>query len=312
MARTEGDTWDIVTSVGATALMVSTMRAVEARKPEPLARDEVAQHFVAAVRDRAPIFAEVLDDPGIAEQPDVGVFSSYLGARTRYFDDFFMAAGRAGIRQAVILAAGLDVRGYRLPWAADTTVYELDLPKVLEFKKEVLDEHGVQPTATVRELGVDLRDDWPQVLRAAGLDAARPTAWLAEGLLPFLPGAAQNLLFERIVELSAAGSRIAVESFAAPGTPAGQLSSAMGSRPGALSRIFNSIVEDGPPSSLWFGDERKDPAQWLTSRGWQVDPVNARELLEKYQRTAGPGEQELVDAIGRSTYFTAIYPGDGL
>ncbi|MGH3726007.1 MAG: class I SAM-dependent methyltransferase [Mycobacterium sp.] len=307
MARTEGDTWDIVTSVGATALIVSAMRAVEARKPEPLARDDYAQHFVAATKAEAPIFSELLEDPAVAQEPDVQLFSSYLGARTKYFDEFFLAAGATGIRQAVILAAGLDVRGYRLPWAAGTTVYALDLPKVLEFKKQVLDEHGVQATANVHDLHVDLRNDWPAVLTSAGFDPTQPTAWLAEGLLPFLPGAAQDLLFQRIVELSAPGSRVAVEDFGAPGAQANRMSDAMEKNQGALQRIFNSIIDEGAPhSSLWFEDVREDPAQWLTGHGWTVEATNAGELLERYNRAPLAGDHELTDAMGQSRYFTAV------
>jgi len=307
VARTEGDTWDIVTSVGATALIVSAMRAVEARKPDPLARDEYAQHFVAATKVEAPIFSELLEDSAVAAEPDVQLFSSYLGARTKYFDEFFLAAGESGIRQAVILAAGLDVRGYRLPWVAGTTVYELDLPKVLEFKKQVLDEQGARATATVHELHVDLRDDWPLALKAAGFDPSLPTAWLAEGLLPFLPGAAQDLLFQRIVDLSAPGSRVAVEDFGAPGNQADRMSNAMEKEDGALQRIFKSIIEeDAAPSSLWFGDEREDPAQWLTSHGWTVEATTAGELLKRYNRAPLAGQHELTDAMGQSRYFTAV------
>jgi O-methyltransferase involved in polyketide biosynthesis len=177
--RMAGDSWDIVTSAGATALAVATMRAIEARKPAPLARDDYAQHFVAAM------------------------FSSGMGARTRYFDEFFSAAAAAGIRQMVILASGLDARGYRLGWPAGTTVYELDLPKVLEFKAEVLAARGVEKSATIKALAIDLRDDWPTMLIDNGFAASEPTAWLAEGLLPFLPGQAQDLLFGRVTDLSA-------------------------------------------------------------------------------------------------------------
>jgi methyltransferase (TIGR00027 family) len=133
--RSAGDSWDIVTSVGATALAVATMRAIEARKHAPLARDDYAQHFVAATAAQAPVFSELLNDPAVAEEPDVDMFSRGMGARTRYFDEFFAAAGAAGIRQVVLLAAGLDVRGYRLPWPTGTTVYEVDLPKVWSSRR---------------------------------------------------------------------------------------------------------------------------------------------------------------------------------
>lgn len=308
MPRTEGDSWDIVTSVGGTALAVSAMRAVEARKPEPLAVDEYAQHFVEATRASLPGFWELVNNPEVTGDPGVQLFSSYLGARTKYFDDFFLAAGEAGIRQTVILASGLDVRGYRLGWASGTTVYELDLPKVLEFKKEVLDAHGAGETATVRALAVDLRDDWPAVLTAAGFDKSQPTAWLAEGLLPFLPGAAQDLLFERIAALSAPGSRVAVEDFAHPGDQSAEMADAMNSD-GPLRRMFDSLIEEGDdPSSLWFGDDRADPVHWLTQHGWTVSQTTAGELLRKYDRAPLAGQDGLTDAMGTSRYFTAVLP----
>ena len=306
MPRSVGDTWDIVTSVGATALAVATLRAVETRKPEPLARDDCAQYFVSATATQAPSFSKLLSDPELATQGDVALFSSYVGARTKYFDDHFLAAGATGIRQAVIVAAGLDVRGYRLAWAPGTTVYELDLPKVLEFKGEVLHEHEVTETATVRALSVDLRDDWPAVLTAAGFDRTRPTAWLAEGLLPFLPATAQDLLFERISQLSAPGSRFAVEDFAQPHEHSPQLSDAM-PEGGAVRRMFESFLDEGADeSSLWFDGDRVDPVMSLSQQGWSVDATTARNLLVQYGRADLVGAYDPTDVMGSARYFTAV------
>ena len=306
MVRAEGDTWDIVSSVGATALLVSALRAAEARKPEPLACDVYAQYFVAATKEAIPTFSEVVENPAFAAEPSVELYSSYLGARTRYFDEYFLEAGAAGIRQAVILASGLDVRGYRLRWPDETTMYELDRPKVLAFKKQILDQRGAAQTAQVRAVPVDLRDDWPAALKAAGFDTDAPTAWLAEGLLSYLPGAAQDLLFQRIGGLSAPGSRVAVEDFQAPGSQVNQLSDGI-AQDGALRRIFDSIVEEGKDvSSLLFVDEREDPARWLTAHGWTVSATNARELLVRYNRSPLTGLSQFTDALGDSRYFTAI------
>ncbi len=306
MPRHAGDTWDIVTSVGATALAVATMRAIEARKPAPLARDDYAQHFVAATAAQAPAFSELLNDPAAAEEPDVEMFSRGMGARTRYFDEFFAAATAAGIRQAVLLASGLDVRGYRLTWPAHTTVYELDLPKVLEFKAEVLEQHGIQATATVRAIPVDLRDDWPIALTRAGFQPSEPTAWLAEGLLPFLPGAAQDLLFERITKLSAPGSRFAVEDFAERGDRTHERTLDQKEQPGPVRRMFASFLEDGAvPTSLWFDDERADPVKWMSDPGWTVKTTTARDLLSRYGWSPAVGVHPMNDAFGDTRYFTA-------
>jgi Leucine carboxyl methyltransferase len=112
---------------------------------------------------------------------------SYQAVRTHFFDDFFSAAAAAGIRQIVILASGLDSRAYRLQWPIGTTVYELDQPKVLEYKTATLDQHGAAPAAVRREVPIDLRFDWPKALRDTGFDASVLTAWLAEGLLCTCP-----------------------------------------------------------------------------------------------------------------------------
>lgn len=113
----------------------------------------------------------------------------------------------------MILAAGLDSRAWRLAWPAGCVVYEIDQPKVLEFKIGTLKSHAVDPIASHVSVGIDLRLDWPKALAQAGFDASAPTAWSAEGLLPYLTADAQGLLFDRIQSLSAPGSRVAVEAF---------------------------------------------------------------------------------------------------
>jgi methyltransferase (TIGR00027 family) len=297
--------WDIVSSVGATALGAATMRAVEARKPDPLVRDDYAQYFVAATAAQAPAFSEALDNPEVAGQSDIALFSSYLGARTKYFDDFYLDATAAGVRQVVILASGLDVRGYRLPWAPGTTVYELDVPNVLDFKHQVLVRHGVEATATVRALPVDLRNDWPATLTAAGFDQTRPTAWLAEGLLPFLPGVAQDLLFERIAVLSAPNSRLAIEDFEASGNEASDLSVAV-SEGSALRRMLNTTVDDAAkPPAASAREDRADPVAWWSARRWSVDTTTARELLVAADRAPLAGTDALTDLMGNARYVTA-------
>ena len=210
--RSEGDTWDITTSVGSTALFVATARALEAQKPDPLAVDPYAELFCRAVGGPA---ADVLD----GKEPDHPLktddfgehFVNFQGARTRYFDEYFRRAADAGVRQVVILAAGLDSRAYRLDWPAATTIFELDRPQVLDFKREVLSGHGDQPRAERREIAVDLREDWPQALRDNGFDAAMPSAWIAEGLLIYLPASAQEQLFTGVDGLAGHGSHVAIE-----------------------------------------------------------------------------------------------------
>ncbi len=198
-------------SVGATALFVAASRALEANKPDPLVVDPYAEIFCRAVGGE---WADVLDGkaPENKLMSEFGEhFVNYQAARTKFFDDYFYAAADADVRQIVILAAGLDSRAYRLAWPEGTVVFELDQPQVLEFKQDVLTRTGEAPTAERREIGVDLRDDWPRALLHSGFDPSRPSAWLAEGLLVYLPAAAQGELFTGINDLAAPGSHVAVD-----------------------------------------------------------------------------------------------------
>ena len=188
------------------------------RVSDPLIDDPFARVFLDAAGDGMWNWFGNSDLPDeIAKvAPDVPLrmqgMRDYMASRTAFFDEFFIDATEAGVRQVVILAAGLDSRSWRLPWPDGVTVYELDQPKVLEFKSSTLRERGAQPTANLVSVPVDLRQDWPTALRQAGFDPAAPSAFTAEGLLPFLPSAAQDLLFERIQSLTAVGSQVAVEA----------------------------------------------------------------------------------------------------
>ena len=191
--------------------MVATSRALASRSEHPLINDPYAESLVRAVG--IEFFTQVLDGeiPEAVPDYDPHRAGEHMAVRTRFYDDFFLNACRCGVRQAVILASGLDTRAYRLGWPAPTVVYEVDLPEVIEFKTATLADLGAEPTATHRTVAVDLRDDWPAVLRRAGFNPAVPTVWSAEGLLVYLPTEAQDALFDRINALSATGSQLAAD-----------------------------------------------------------------------------------------------------
>ncbi|RJO73670.1 SAM-dependent methyltransferase [Nocardia panacis] len=286
--RTEGDTWDIVSSVGVTALGVAAARALATTRPDALVHDEYAARFVEAAGHEGmrKFVRDQLDDTGVPV--------ALMGFRTKFYDDHFSAAAAAGVRQAVILAAGLDARAYRLDWPAGMVVFELDQPRVLEFKARVLTES--QPAARRVEVPIDLRADWPAALVAAGFDAAAPTVWSAEGLLPYLPGPAQDALFERIDRLSAPGSSLATEMLTDPSAMAdiGKFQ--------ALCPAFTGI----DLRQLVYVDERADPDAWFTAHGWSVEMTTTPQLAERYHRPMPEIPPEYAPMFDSSVFLSAI------
>ncbi|NVN50692.1 class I SAM-dependent methyltransferase [Mycolicibacterium hippocampi] len=302
--RTDNDTWDIASSVGATAVMVAAARAAETDRPDPLIRDPYAKILVADAGTGAWEF--MLDDTFVAKvsEADAEVaamfehMGSYQAVRTHFFDDFFAQAAQAGIRQVVILAAGLDSRAFRLTWPAGTTVFEIDQPKVLDYKSATLARHGVDPTADRREVAVDLRQDWPAALVDAGFDTTQPTAWLAEGLLMYLPADAQDRLFTQITELSAAGSRVAAETM---GFHAKDRREQMRQRFSALTAQLD--IDPIDITELTYEDpDRADVAVWLAAHGWRSDAVDSTDEMKRLGRHI-----EIADNDGESfsTFVTA-------
>ncbi len=281
-ARTDGDSWHITQSVGATALSVAAARAVETATADPLIRDEFAYLLVSSAgRPWARLASPDLEWIGDDEHGRRAhrLACDYQAVRTHFFDSYFAdATGTAGgIRQVVILAAGLDSRAYRLDWPAGTTVYEIDQPQVVEYKTATLGSAGAAPKATRRTVPVDLRDDWPAALSAAGFDRTQPTAWLAEGLLPYLPAEAQDRLFEMLTELSVPGSRVAVESFS---LGSGDPERRRAARRVRFERMRERLGLDINVETLTYQEsDRADAAERLTAHGWRVHAVsNADEM----------------------------------
>jgi methyltransferase (TIGR00027 family) len=310
MARTDNDSWDLATSVGATATMVAAARAVATKADNPLIDDPFAEPLVRAVGiefltrwangdiDAADV--DAADDAwGLQRMADL------MGARTRYFDGFFHDAISAGIQQAIILASGLDARAYRLSWPAGVTVFEIDQPEVIEFKNARLANLAAQPTAELRAVPIDLRHDWPTALRAAGFDAGQPSAWIAEGLLAFLPPDAQDRLLDNITELSAPGSRLAAEIFVNrrdDGAPATDMVAAASER-------WRAHGFDVELADLRYDVERNDVAEYLDGRGWQTQVRTLNELFVENGLPEIPPTASNLATPSDNYYCTAVRRG---
>jgi methyltransferase (TIGR00027 family) len=288
MARTEGDTWDLANSVGATATMVAAARAAATRSSQSVITDAFAEPLVRAVG--IDLFTRLAAGELEADDVEKGVgfprMVDTFAARARYFDDYFAEATAAGLRQVVIVASGLDARPYRLSWPAGTTVYEIDQPEVIEFKTATLSKIGAVPGAEHRTVGIDLREDWPAALQAAGFDTAKPTAWLAEGLLiGFLPPEAEVRLLDNVISLSAPGSRFAADFGSLnDGSPESQEQARITAEGWRRQGLDLDIA------ALTYPGEHTDVAAHLEAHGWDATRSKLTDLF------AAAGLPELVGA----------------
>ena len=300
MTRTDDDRWDLASSVGVTATMVAAARALATAEPDPLINDPFAAGLVRAIG--IDYFTALVD--GTATLPDeqtasgIALMTATMAVRTKFFDDFFLDAGAAGVRQAVILASGLDVRAYRLAWAAGTVVYEIDQEQVLAGKDAALTALGATPTATRRAVAVDLRDDWPAALRSAGFDPDQPSAWSAEGLLMYLPADAQDRLFDNITALSAPGSRVATEFHG------GDFGAALADRARNIAAAWQGDGAVVDFTELFYPGERNHVSDFLRERGWEVHARPRTQVFADYGR-ALPSDPAVVP-LSDSVAVTAV------
>ncbi|KAA8880609.1 SAM-dependent methyltransferase [Nocardia colli] len=268
---------DILSGVAANALLVAAARGLAARRSNSLVSDRFAEVFCRAA---GPHWAALFDDhaPPTVEHPlrspGFGTFfQEFLAARTRYFDDYLRVAAEGGVRQIVVLGAGLDARAYRSAWPDGTICYEVDRPQVLEFKRCALADDGAEPVAERREVAADLTSHWSAVLRDSGFDPSAATAWLAEGLLLYLSATEQDALFEAIDALSAPGSQIGVEHVTS--MPDELYSALAAERAGSL-----GVARWG---RFIRNERRAEPARWFGEHGW----VGGRTTLDRYLIAAG-------------------------
>jgi methyltransferase (TIGR00027 family) len=304
MSRAHDDEWDLASSVGATATMVAAGRAMATKDSRGLIHDPFAEPLVRAVG--VDFFTKMMDGELDLEAIEnaslvrMRAMVDGMAVRTKYFDDYFIDATGGGIQQVVILASGLDSRAYRLPWPDGTVVYEIDQPRVIEFKSGTLAGIGAEPAATRRTVPIDLRADWPTALKAAGFDTTAPTAWLAEGLLIYLPPEAQDRLFDNITALSAPGSTIATEFV--PG-----IVDFDADKVREMSGSFRDHGVDIDMASLVYAGERNHVVDYLRSKRWNVEGATRTELFRRQGIDAPAPEND--DPLGEIIFVSGGLTG---
>lgn len=289
------DDWDASTSVGVTATEAAAARAVAGRRHTPLVNDPYAEPLVRAVG--VDFLTELLDHDGEGE-PEFALphMVDWVAARTRFFDDYIIAAQQADIRQFVIVGAGLDTRAYRLPWSPLTTLFEIDQPGVIEFKNDTMTRLKAAPSTDRRLVAVDLRHDWVSLLLKSGFDRSQPTAWCAEGLLPYLDREGQDKLLDNISAFSAANSWFAADTVDDMRLLAEQIAGVRELRPGVqLDTSAND--RDGRCAS-------RDVASRLRGHGWGSLCFAAQQLFTAYEVPLPTAAEQLYQRIAFVTAFT--------
>jgi methyltransferase (TIGR00027 family) len=273
MARADNDSWDLANSVGATATMVAAARAAASRRHNMIVNDPFAEPLVRAVgvelfvRLAAGELDTVDADGNLGFPRMIDTFA----ARAKFFDDYFAEAGSMGVQQFVILASGLDCRPYRLPWPGRSRVFEIDQPEVIEFKTSTLRKLGAVADVDHRTVGIDLRDEWPAALLAAGFDTDQPTAWLAEGLLiGFLPQEAEVRLLDNVISLSDSGSWLAADY--------GQVAAA-DQQAQRMTDLWRELGLDLDIAGLTYPGEHTDVAAHLWANRWNTITSDLAELF---------------------------------
>lgn len=224
------------------AVASAQVRAREAASGRPLFTDPHVQTLLDGLGSAA-----LHDGPGPA-------VSAQMTTRTKWYDEYFVAAGAAGITQVVILAAGLESRPWRLPWLSDTVIYEIDRPNVLAYKRKTLGTAGAETAVRYVPVPVDADVDWSVSLRAAGFDRDEPTAWSAEGVLSSLTDGDRDRLFDQITMFSGRGSRIAVDT---------------------------------------RGTGVDDVNLTLCCRGWEISSFSADRVMQRYHRGSEADDRDL-------------------
>ncbi|MFD7061173.1 SAM-dependent methyltransferase [Streptomyces sp. NPDC059906] len=250
--------------MGIAAVGVVMARAMETDRADRMFSDPYARSFVDAAE------AVIGTDEWQPLAAWVDLFYSRGVVRTRFVDDFLRDAVAGDCAQVVLLGAGLDARAFRLP-LADADVFEVDTSPVFAFKDTVLADAGARSTARSRTaVRADLREDFAARLADSTFDPDRPTAWVAEGVLPYLTVEQARHVITHVGALSAPGSKLVFEHSDKPGPDP---RAAALTTPGA-DRI-SAMIRGG------LGPEGRD---WVAGRGWSVEAVERGELGPRYGR----------------------------
>jgi methyltransferase (TIGR00027 family) len=231
-----------------TAEWIAAVRARESQRVDRLFDDPYAEKLAGPAGFEAMRRSEAASG---GENPVIPV-------RVRWCDDTVSALVAGGAEQVVLLGAGLDTRPYRLDLPEELHWYEVDRPAGFGAKAGVL--AGEKPRCHRYEVAADVTGPWLPALRAAGFDAGRVTAWLAEGLFFYLAGPDIAELLRQAASASPAGSAFVADVMSATGLDSP-----------AMRPYREWCARQGVPPP--FGSD--DPAGLFAANGWPPERIVA-------------------------------------
>ncbi len=191
-----------------TAFSIAVVRAEEDGLPEAsrLFRDPYASLFGEAGAHAAEATQRFLELP---------FFRDAVRLRTRFIDDFLRQGLAAGLTQIVLLGAGFDSRGLRMPEveARGASVFEVDTKHQLSRKRAVLQGAGVQVPSRIAYVPFDF--DAPEferrlaaALEAKGFRRGAGALFVLEGVIGYIDDVAIDRTFRFMAEAGGPGSRM--------------------------------------------------------------------------------------------------------
>ncbi len=255
-----------------TAMMVAGARGLPKDAPDPVADRLLPRPLGAALRSVHSLARKKEIVERMTSTLSLGLVT-HLVLRTRAIDDVAIGAAEMGTRQLVILGAGLDARAHRMPELAAVSVYEVDHPATQRYKTQRTVDLPCKAGALVY-VGVDFEhDDLRARLEEAGQRTDEPTAWIWEGVTPYLTLDAIGATLDAIAERSASDSVLAM-TYGTPemtswgGTPKRVIPAILG----VLGEPFRGLIEPREAASL------------VRERGFDVeDDSGAEEWAIRYR-----------------------------
>jgi methyltransferase (TIGR00027 family) len=170
---------------------------VEVDSPPHLLEDEIGLQLVAP-------------DDGWRRRPDMDPegtsgFRAWIVARARFIEDLVVAEAAQGVRQYVILGAGLDTFAQRRPEiGSGLRVFEVDQPGPQGWKRRRLLELGIGIPAWLRFVPVDFEtgESWRDGLVTAGFDPGQPAIVVSTGVSMYLTKEANAAMLREVAALA--------------------------------------------------------------------------------------------------------------